>query len=741
MKTRSCVRESVKKMQKILADQHLRIARQDAVLGSDLNSSFPACHRRQTLANDTYTPEDVVQCEFLNDDEVDSVFKSYVSCVIDIMKETSTTDSPFLNLKSRHYFCLPKKFSVVRRQEVDTVEDLQNDGSPFAVLIFENHDQLSTTSLVSCTGRAIVSDHTSSLISVTEHQITFPCEPLREKLLAHLNSKPRTFNGACLPHQDEFDPNPLDSCGSPKRRARCLEVWKLVKHDHEFPEGSNVLIDRVIPGAKFLVEESGKVEIAFQTSQSDIVLIDGAMLLESSIYSWESYISDIPRFEKRFMNEVFPHLATDQIMSDEIKWKDIIQFKTDTKDLWYSPEIITQADKRCVHRSQSFAGAMYLEVGQWVETVSGRLGLIKAMNDDGSISKIQRLLRFEDFTDKVVGEHPRSRYMVILMDEDVEIGAFENEAPFLALKVKPGVSDLEFHSSLRKQGHLLPISLATLYDREGTGNLFVVGIASRGLTRKGRPSKLVLHGVDAPDPRRIFDMLAFLGMHMKTFAEKDRLFQRCKFEVENSLKSLTVDDSLSTESLAGTKSNSFELHCLKGDTSAGLSFVSQALSEAEALYGRHILESISVSTLKGINLKFVDARILNFMICKAGESESVDSDISHRFVKSPYSLGDAMQDAWTISFSDSTRSLKRIRISGQVAVKVLFYPIEGFVITLSGWDFLNSVTGVSMSGTGAIDVSKRIRALDASPFSVLKKGRTKHCFECFPNVCSCQGRN
>ena len=99
----------------------------------------------------------------------------------------------------------------------------------------------------------------------------------------------------------------------------------------------------------------------------------------------------------------------------------------------------------------------------------------------------------------------------------------------------------------------------------------------------------------------------------------------------------------------------------------------------------------------------------------------------------PVVEGSAMQ--WKLETSNGSV----IQVTGPVAIKVLFFPYEGAVISLSGWDLINQTSGISMVGTGSIPESKRLRELNASPVTILK-GKCK-CVPryalCWPSVCHC----
>ena len=214
--------------------------------------------------------------------------------------------------------------------------------------------------------------------------------------------------------------------------------------------------------------------------------------------------------------------------------------------------------------------------------------------------------------------------MVIVMDEIIDIDcdyALRREESFLVLKIKPGLDDEEFHSSVCRCGELLPISVATLEDRQGEGHLFAVGIASRRRnSRKGQIQKLLLSGVHDPNPRRLFDMLAYLGTHYLSTGHMDRAYTHYKFEIESFLHSLVDGGSKLSDANTGTKSNSHELfHDEFGSSFVLMSFIKEGLEQVERHYGLRStsnLSEVSVSVEKGLNLKFRDARILDFSFKK-----------------------------------------------------------------------------------------------------------------------------
>ncbi len=92
-----------------------------------------------------------------------------------------------------------------------------------------------------------------------------------------------------------------------------------------------------------------------------------------------------------------------------VHWKDEIKYLPVCREPigMYTPELIQTAENMgqggmMVHMTSN--GAMYLYVGQWMETTDGLLGLIMEMKD-GQISKIKRIFRFSEFIVNSYQEH------------------------------------------------------------------------------------------------------------------------------------------------------------------------------------------------------------------------------------------------------------------------------------------------------------------------------------------------
>ena len=132
---------SREKIDQILAVQKSRIARQDQALELDINLSYSSHHRRQVLAKVGHRPrgQEAIQCKFLNEDDVDSIFKKFVDSLRDEIKSALTSASQSF---SRRFFCFQEKSSKFRSSEEDeTEEDVQNHGLPLALLTYYNGGQ------------------------------------------------------------------------------------------------------------------------------------------------------------------------------------------------------------------------------------------------------------------------------------------------------------------------------------------------------------------------------------------------------------------------------------------------------------------------------------------------------------------------------------------------------------------------------------------------------------------------
>ena len=580
---------------------------------------------------------------------------------------------------------------------------------------------VSTTGRVEMVSDAIAKETSMNVSHESEFQIP-DCE-LKSRLFAHLNTKPRLFQGERLEYQCEI------SNSSVTKNHLFAEPWNLVSNDVRFPAGCDVIQHSVTPGAIFLVDKHGQVEIAFETNQQDIVLLSDDWRLESPTYTWNSYIDDIANLDHHIMSKAFL-VPGSALNTQPAQLKDVVKYYATpvrpTK--LYSPELMTEAQDSGygqVHILKIDDSFLPVGVGFWVGTRCGKLALVMEMDDAHRITKIKWLAR--GFPGNIL-HGPTSqlpdKYQVIVIDQVIDVG---EPISCPGWYDKDDVRAFQRISNICAQGYLLPISLATLHDKDGKGNLFVVGIGKylAGKSKRSSDSltpKLHIWGVEAPSPERILEMLQFMGTHLLTSAQKHHVFENIQFQICLFFESLAVDDS-QTGGPSGSKANSFEI--LGCSSSALMSYLAHAKRVAYSENPAIILAyQIRVDTTSGLNMTFETPEILKYMV----------GDNARRMMCfQPIVEGSAM--GWKLKTSDGSV----IRVTGPVAMKVLFFPYEGAVISLSGWDLINQISGISMAGTGSISECKRLRELNASPASVLKGKckRAPRCSYCWPSVCRC----
>lgn len=166
--------------------------------------------------------------------------------------------------------------------------------------------------MVSTTGRVVmVSDAIAKETSMNvshESEFQIPDCELKSRLFAYLNTKPRLFQGERLEYQCDI------SNSSVTKNHLFAEPWNLVSNDVRFPAGCDVIQHSVTPGAIFLVDKHGQVEIAFETNQQDIVLLSDDWRLESPTYTWNSYIDDIANLDHQInKNSIKTHFIPESI--------------------------------------------------------------------------------------------------------------------------------------------------------------------------------------------------------------------------------------------------------------------------------------------------------------------------------------------------------------------------------------------------------------------------------------------
>ena len=586
--------------------------------------------------------------------------------------------------------------------------------------------------LVSSTGRvvmvpaAIVS--TVPINAVHDSEFKIPNGELKSRLIAHLNTKPRLFQGERQEYSCEV------SGSSVTKNHLFAEPWILVSHDLRFPAGCDVLQHSVTPGAIFLVDKIGQSEIAFETNQQDIVLLSDDFRAESPPYTWNSYIPDIANLDHHVMSKAFlpavdlgrsPNMPP-VLLKDAVKY-----YATPARPTKiYSPELMTEAQESGyghVYFMKIDDSFLPVGVGFWVGTRCGKFALVMEMDDANSITKIKWLAR--GFPGNILSG-PTSqlpdKYKVVVIDQVIDI-ADPISCP--GLFDKNDIRAFDGNDNISTQGYLLPISLATLHDKEGRGNLFVVGIG-KYLSEKSKRSpafatpKLHIWGVEAPSPERILHMVQFMGVHLLTSAQKHHAFENIQFQVCSFFESLAVDDS-QTGGQIGSRANSFEI--LGCSSNALMSYLLHAKRAADRENPAvNLAWLIRVDTTSGLNVTFETPEILKYMV---GDNAQAREKMCFR----PVVEGSAME--WTLKTSNGSV----IRVTGPVAMKVLFFPYEGAVISLSGWDLINQTSGISMVGTGSIPESKRLRELKASPVTILKGKckRVPRCASCWPSVCHC----
>jgi hypothetical protein len=592
---------------------------------------------------------------------------------------------------------------------------------------------------------------------VHESELKIPDEELKARLFAHLNTMTKCFQGERLEYQIDVMIQPqaffrhsgrsLADDQENEKEELFAEPWNLVFSDLRIPEGCDVIQHSVDPGAIFLVDKRGQVEIAFRSHQHDIIQLSGDFVLQSPRYTWNSYIGDIANLDHAIMANNAWFLTDWEWLkpgrkpgqerdSPPVPLKDVVKYHAEPVmplDI-YSPELINIALENGlghVHYIKVHEGFLPLSVGVWVGTRCGKLALVMEIDDEHHITKIKLLVnKFPGCILRGIEGGLDDSYKVIVIDHVLDLGD-PGMCPWDCLRgphelypVDAVIRAFQNPENINRQGYLLPISLATLNDKEGRGNLFVVGIGKYLADKSTRKQKLHLWGVQAPSPLRVLDMVQVMGTHMLTFAQRNSAWENIQYQVLSFLESLAEDDS-QTGGSSGPRANSFQVLESGSLLMSYLAYAKTMAADDPRVFGddQESKPKIRVDTTSGINVTFANPLIVKYLLDPAALK---DLDFQQIPETSPMQC--------TLRTSNAL-----IKITGKVAIKALFFPHEGAVISLSAWDVLNETSGISMVGTSSISESKRIRELHASPEAVLKaKFRRAHrCVHCWPSVCRC----
>jgi hypothetical protein len=249
-------------------DRHSKIAKQSAVRSSsslfysstsdeeDSDRStreFDSCSSKSRSVThkvvlDQHRPDpESGFCEVLEEEKVDSAFRLYVNNIRgNVMPLQGMSRVLYFRDVSRE----PDERKVSNNQSVE--EDGRTHGvqKPFALCEFSE-----AYVFVGITGRVVT--RTGNLLEFVyideeRSRLKFPNDTFKTNFLDHLCRWPRLYDKKHLPYQEPFESKPK-TFGDRNLHAKCLERWELVQHNLDYIEGSDVWVEEVKPGAKFLV--------------------------------------------------------------------------------------------------------------------------------------------------------------------------------------------------------------------------------------------------------------------------------------------------------------------------------------------------------------------------------------------------------------------------------------------------------------------------------------------------------
>jgi len=541
--------------------------------------------------------------------------------------------------------------------------------------------------MISQRGRVLImtmDDATASGIHMHPDRLVFPGGEFRNGIFQHLEKYPSRHQGFKMPFAVNFLVG---------KNLKSAEGWHFKRNELYWPLDSNIWIEKIEPGALLLTNVSGQVEIAFKLQQKDIIPLGESQeyRMETETYSWQMYACE---FEKNTLKHELmdtPYLGIPGMTT----LKDAVCYNVDHLEMLeetYSPEVAEVAFQRDVWHSFTkttvFGSKVELRIGMGIETIDGALGVILAMDSvKRDITQI-KILR-KDFPETIIRK--TLPWQVFATDQIRNLSAEDS-----------------FNTKINLVFEVLPVAFASVLDKLGNGNRFVIGHIS------GESYPFTVKGVSAPSIERILAMSIFLGSARLSPADRYRFTADFQHQIDTFIQSKAVDDSQSVHGQAGVKSNSVEIRCIP------LSFLSHVMSmKGDEKY------SASCDAQKGINVRFERPNIL----CSLSGMQAL------------LCITDRGSEAVSFRFClDKTAETQaQIRFEGPISFKVQFHPYEIAAVTVSGWSHVNEISSVSMAGTDTIPESTRNRELNAAPESILKT-RSKRplvCTDCFPAPCNC----
>jgi len=146
---------------------------------------------------------------------------------------------------------------------------------------------------------------------------------------------------SCPRYKGEFSEYAISSdCAfdSPGDELWYVELFSMELSDVFFPKNTNVLQHGVELGAKPLMDNQGRVELAWQTRQQDFVVLSTEFHLLSPEYKWWTYLSNVefPVFQRYVM---FRHSPDPK--NHGKRMNQVVQYGTGLKsaDDLYTPEV------------------------------------------------------------------------------------------------------------------------------------------------------------------------------------------------------------------------------------------------------------------------------------------------------------------------------------------------------------------------------------------------------------------
>jgi len=186
------------------------------------------------------------------------------------------------------------------------------------------------------------------------------------------------------------------------------ELFELQHSVYRFPPHTNVIQHSVKLGAKLLTNVEGKTELAFETKQQDVVILDAEFHLLSPDYEWWSYVSrtELPLRKSDVMDQPCPN-------HDGKLMKHVVRYSEDVESTlgFSTPEVLLREEEKGQHLilmkncCTSTRKSIDIFVGVGVQTTCGLKGIVEEFRFDSGtflITKLRRLFDASDFHESVL---------------------------------------------------------------------------------------------------------------------------------------------------------------------------------------------------------------------------------------------------------------------------------------------------------------------------------------------------